>query len=108
MCGILKHTLGRQSWGKWSALRPRVRFMDSEAGAKQVRDSFRCVNFDNQATPALPSPPTAITNASRLRLYNQTRVSSAVQENMDVAAKMARYLVLTRAQVEGPYLEVGP
>jgi hypothetical protein len=41
--GILKHMLGHQSWGKWSALRPRVRFMDSEAGAKQALNSFRCV-----------------------------------------------------------------
>jgi hypothetical protein len=63
--------------------------MDSEAGAKQAREPFRCVNSDNQPIPALPSPPTAITNTSPLRLYSQTRVSSAVQENIDVAAKLA-------------------
>jgi hypothetical protein len=70
--------------------------MDSEAGAKQARDSFRCVLFDNQTIPALPSPPTAITHASPLRLYSQTRVSSAVQENMDVAAKLAQGRLLAR------------
>jgi hypothetical protein len=70
--------------------------MDSEAGPKQARDSFRCVLSDNQTIPALPSPPTAITNASPLRLYSQTRVSSAVQENMDVAAKLAQGRLLAR------------
>jgi hypothetical protein len=64
--------------------------MDSEAGAKQAQDSFRCVDSDIQAIPALPSPPTAITNASPLRLFSQTLVSSAIQENMDVAAKLAQ------------------
>jgi hypothetical protein len=72
--------------------------MNSEAGAKQARDSFRCVNSDNEATSALPSPRTAITNASPLRLYSQIRVSSAVQENMDVATKLAQgRIVKTRA-----------
>src|SRR6267154_6626383 len=96
MCGIWKHTLGRQSWGKWGALRPRVRSMDSESGAKQASDSFRCALSDNQATPALPSLPTVFTNASPLRLYSQTRVSSAVQKNMDVAAKLAQGRMLAR------------
>jgi hypothetical protein len=70
--------------------------MDSEAGAKQTRDPFRCVNSDNQAIPALLSPPTEITNANPLRLYRQTRVSSAVLENMDVAAKLAQGPMLAR------------
>ena len=67
--------------------------MDPEAGAKQARDSFRCVNSDNQAIPALPSPPTAITNENHLRLYRQTRDSSAALENM---AKLAQGRVLAK------------
>lgn len=77
-----------QSWGKWSALRPRVRFMDSEAGAKQALNSFRCVNSDHQATLALPSLPTMITNADPLRL--------SVQANMDAAAKLVQGRMLAR------------
>jgi hypothetical protein len=67
--------LGRQSWGKWSALRPRVHFMDSEAGAKQARGSFRCVLSDSQV----------LTPRSLMRANLAFHL-----QNMLVAAQLAR------------------
>ena len=92
----LEHMLGRQSWGKWSALRPRVHFMDSEPGAKQARDPLRFVLSDNQVIPALPSLHTAITNTSPLRQCSQTPFSFAVQESVHPAAKLAQVHVRLR------------
>jgi hypothetical protein len=68
-------------------------FIVEEHAHEGIASTFRSMLFDNEA---IPRPPTVITNVSSFQLYSQTRASSAVTQNMYIAAKLAQGRMLTR------------